>query len=124
MLVNYNRLCYYNTQILNPYKKSKELEKLAVEYENKYKKYKSLPLPKILNAEYKIDLYPYQKKIDVLAEIIMTNSKNIEIDTIIVGTRKTWQEKITFEGASLLSEDKKHDVQFYLFNPPLKLGIP
>ena len=50
----------------------------------------------------------------------MTNSKNVEIDTIIVGTRKTWQEKITFEGASLLSEDKKHDVQFYLFNPPLK----
>ena len=113
---------YYNTQILNPYKKSKELEKIAVEYENKYKKYKSLPLPKILNAEYKIDLYPYQKKVDVLAEIIMTNSKNVEIDTIIVGTRKTWQEKITFEGASLLSEDKKHDVQFYLFNPPLKLG--
>ena len=113
---------YYNTQILNPYKKSKELEKLAVEYENKYKKYKSLPLPKILNAEYKIDLYPYQKKVDVLAEIIMTNSKSIEIDTIIVGTQKRWQEKITFEGASLLSEDKKHDVQFYLFNPPLKLG--
>ncbi len=113
---------YYNTQVLNPYKKSKELEKIAVEYENKYKKYKSLPLPKILNAEYKIDLYPYEKKVDVLAEIIMTNSKNIEIDTILVGTRKTWQEKITFEGASLLSEDKKHDVQFYLFNPPLKLG--
>ena len=113
---------YYNTQILNPYKKSKELEKLAVEYENKYKKYKSLPLPKILNAEYKIDLYPYQKKVDVLAEIIMTNSKSIEIDTIIVGTQKRWQEKITFEGASLISEDKKHDVQFYLFNPPLKLG--
>ena len=113
---------YYNTQVLNPYKKSKELEKIAVEYENKYKKYKSLPLPKILNAEYKIDLYPYEKKVDVLAEIIMTNSKNIEIDTILVGTRKTWQEKITFEGASLLSEDKKHDVQFYLFNPPLKFG--
>ena len=33
-----------------------------------------------------------------------------------------WQEKISFEGASLLSEDKKHNVQFYLFNPPLKLG--
>ena len=52
----------------------------------------------------------------------MTNSKDIEIDTFIVGTRKMWQEKISFEGASLLSEDKKHNVQFYLFNPPLKLG--
>ena len=113
---------YYNSQILNPYKKSKELEKIAVEYENKYKKYKSLPLPKIINAEYKIDLYPYQKKVAVLAEIMMTNAKNIEIDTIIVGTRKTWKEKITFEGARLLSEDKKHNVQFYLFDPPLKLG--
>ena len=113
---------YYNTQILNPYKKNKELEKIAVEYENKYKKYKSLVLPKILSVNYKIDLNPYKKKVDVLAEIIMTNSKKAEIDTLIVGTRKQWQEKITFEGASLLSEDKKHDVQFYLFNPPLKFG--
>ena len=41
---------------------------------------------------------------------------------LLLELKKRWQEKITFEGASLLSEDKKHDVQFYLFNPPLKLG--
>ena len=35
----------------------------------------------------------------------MTNSKNIEIDTIIVGTRKTWQEKITFEERDKLKEN-------------------
>ena len=34
---------YYNTQILNPYKKSKELEKIAVEYENKYKNINHYP---------------------------------------------------------------------------------
>ena len=93
LLVDYNRLCLLQYSNFKSLQKSKELEKLAVEYENKYKKYKSLPLPKILNAEYKIDLYPYQKKVDVLAEIIMTNSKNIEIDTIIVGTQKTMAGK-------------------------------
>ena len=49
---------FYNTQVLNSYKSSDEYEKIAVSYENKYKKYKDLPIPKIVNANYNIDLFP------------------------------------------------------------------
>ena len=50
----------------------------------------------------------------------MTNSKVLKSILLLSGLKMAG--KISFEGASLLSEDKKHNVQFYLFNPPLKLG--
>ena len=41
---------FYNTQVLNSYKSSDEIEKTAVSYEKLYKKFKDLPFPKIVKA--------------------------------------------------------------------------
>ncbi len=57
---------YYNTAILNKFVKSDDQEKMSAEYEKAYKKYEFLNLPKIVEANLKVDIYPSQR--DFVAE--------------------------------------------------------
>ena len=113
---------FYNTQVLNPYKSSDELEKTAVSYEKKYKKYRDLPFPKIKNAEYNINLFPKIKKADVLVYLTLVNENKIAIDSILLNTNKQWDLNFDFPNASIISKDEINGVHFYSIDPPMLPG--
>jgi hypothetical protein len=52
---------YYNTSIINRFVKSDDQEKMSAEYEKAYKKYEFMHLPKIVEANLKVDIYPSQR---------------------------------------------------------------
>ncbi|MBL29910.1 MAG: hypothetical protein CMC81_01515 [Flavobacteriaceae bacterium] len=113
---------FYNTQVLNSYKSSDEYEKIAVSYENKYKKYKDLPFPKIVNANYNIDLFPKIKKANILAYLTLVNQNENVVDSILLNINKEWELDFDFPNANIISKDEVNGVHFYAINPPMLPG--
>ena len=115
---------YYNTQILNPYKSIKARELLAVDYEKKYKKYKYAPHPKVIAAQYEIEIYPHEKRRNSKVQLQLINPYNKPIDTLLfnVPSSTSFQEEYIFPNASLVKKDEKHNVHYYVFNPPFVKG--
>ena len=113
---------YYNTQVLNPYKSSEARELLAVDYEKTYKKYKDAPHPKVIKADYDIDIYPYKKQIKAVSHLQLINPYDHPIDTLLFNTSSEWEEEFDFPNATMVKEDKKHRVQFFVFDPPFVAG--
>jgi len=113
---------FYNTQILNTYKSSDESEQLAVSYENDYKKFKTLPLPKIIEAKYNIDIFPKKKKADVLALLTVYNNHETPIDSILLNINKQWDLSFNFPNASIISKNDDHGVHIYKIDPPMLPG--
>ena len=64
---------YYNTQVLNTYETSENIEQLSADYEKKYKKYENVVFPKITNLKYFIDLFPYKRDVVVKATMTLVN---------------------------------------------------
>ncbi len=113
---------YYNTQVLNAYKSSDEREMLAAEFEKKYKKYEKVNLPKITDAKYFIDMYPYKRDVHVKAVFEYTNETSSPIDSIHYSIDQRWKPEIKIPNADLVLEDYELDYLIYQLKTPLQPG--
>lgn len=114
---------YYNTQVLYTYKSQEESELLAVDYEEKYKRYKGAPHPKVIAANYTIDIYPNEKRRSSVAHLQLINPYDQPIDTLLINASKSYyNEVIDFSNAKRVKKDDKHKVHFYVFDPPFVKG--
>ncbi len=113
---------YYNTQVLNTYKTSKQLDIEAVDYEKNYKKYENVLLPKITDAKYMIDIFPEDRHVEVKAIVQLTNKEALEIDSIHFITNDKWETKILIPGSRLVFEDKNSGYLIYTLNKPMQPG--
>lgn len=112
---------YYNTKVLNTYRSSDEVEELLADYEKTYKKYGDYPSPKITGISYNIDLFPHERKVDLKAEMTLTNATNETIDSIFFTLDDDWQTSI--EGP--LAEawfDEKFGFKAFALNKALAPG--
>ena len=110
---------YYNTQILNTYKTGDEQEKIAADYEKTYKKYEEANLPKITDAKYFIDVFPYQRKANVKAVLKFTNESNSPIDSIHFNIDENWHPSFKIPNSELVHEDKDLGYLIYQLKKPL-----
>ncbi len=111
---------YYNTQILNTYKTSDEMELLQANYEKKYKKYENVNLPKITKVNYFIDVFPEERGMNVRAIIELTNESDSPIDSIHFNKDKNWETTFNIPNAELVLEDKVFDYIIYKLNKALQ----
>ncbi len=115
-------IVYYNTQVLNPYKTSKQQEKLRVKYEQNYKKYAHMALPKVSDVKYFIDIYPHKRDLCVKAEIKLTNTGNTSIDTLFLSFNDEWDTEVKIKNGTLTKTDNELNCKFYALNNPLLPG--
>ena len=113
---------YYNTQILNSYKTSDELEELAVEFENTYKKFENVNLPKTTYIKYNIDIFPEERNLKVNAQITYKNTSNKPIDSLHYSIDEDWNPVFKIPNSDLVFEDKKFGYLIYELKPALKVG--
>jgi ABC-2 type transport system permease protein len=73
---------FYNTKILNTYTTPKANEKLLVAYEQKYKKFENVPLPKIVDVQFAIDIFPKERNLKVKGTFKLVNKTNKPIDSL------------------------------------------
>jgi len=110
---------YYNTQILNPYKTSYQIETQQVNYEKQYRRYADMPHVSILDATYHIDIYPEQQAANGRVELLATNKNEVAVDSLLFTVDKTYQQALSIPNSKLVFEDKELGFLIYKLDIPL-----
>jgi len=110
---------YYNVHVLHELSSSDEREELAVAYEKTYKKYEKVAQPKLVNANYFIDIFPADR--DVMAEvaIAMVNTTSEMIDSLHFTISEDWNHELLIDGSELVLNDEKLGYQIYALAKPM-----
>lgn len=111
---------YYNTQVLNTYKTSDEVELLKANYEKKYKKYENVNLPKVAKINYFIDIFPEERGMEVRALLVLTNESHSPIDSIHFNIDGDWKTTFNIPNSELILDDKEFDYIIYKLNKALQ----
>jgi ABC-type transport system involved in multi-copper enzyme maturation permease subunit len=113
---------FYNTKVMNTYMTSDEGEELSVEYEKRYKKYEGRPQPRVTSLDYRIELYPENRKLEVSCTQWMRNKGNTGIDTLFFTLAPTYDGTIILPGAKMLLMDTVHNFAMYKLSRPMMPG--
>lgn len=76
--------CYtfYNTNIINTYQTSDQVNELTAEYEKKYKKYEGIPQPRITDVKVYTDIFPEERRVAVRGIYTIQNKEKTTIDSL------------------------------------------
>ncbi|MFN0178042.1 MAG: ABC transporter permease/M1 family aminopeptidase [Gemmatimonadales bacterium] len=77
---------FYNTNVLNDYRTSKENRGLQSRYERTYKSLEKVPQPRLIDADVRADLYPERLAYDLAGTLTYVNDQGRSLDTLIVTT--------------------------------------
>ena len=77
---------FYNTNLLNDYRSSKAVRKLAARYERTYKALEKLPQPRLIDAVVRADLEPERLAFGVSGTFRYVNNHARPIDSLLVTT--------------------------------------
>ena len=115
---------YYNIKQLNRYETSDQAEKYSADFEKKYLKYEGLPRPVITKVIMKADLFPNERRLDVVGRYELRNDTNAPIRDvhILQGDRDATFSKLEIAGARLVSDDKKFGYRIFRFDRPMAPG--
>src|SRR6185295_11559695 len=115
---------YHNVKQLNRYQTADDLEKYQADYERKYLKYEKLPQPSIANVVLNVQLYPKERRLNVIGRYDLINRTSAPIRDVHV--RQTdlnaVYSRLDLSGARLVSNDKKFGYRIYRFDTPLAPG--
>jgi len=73
---------FYNTNVLNSYRTSFQVDEERAQYEKKYRQYLTLPQPRITDANLQIDLDPIQRTAEVRGTMWLENKTDAPIDRV------------------------------------------
>ena len=113
---------YYNTQVMNTYKTSDEIEQLRVDYEKTYKKYQDIAQPKMTNAQFHIDIYPQKRNVLVKTVLTVKNKSNQPIDSLHFTVDDSWNIKIHLKNAKQVLKDDELGYQIFKLDQPILPG--
>lgn len=121
---------FYNTNILNPYYTTYAVDEGRAQYEKKYRQYKDIPQPKIVDINTQIDLDPANRSVSMRGTMVLENKTSSTMDRIAVTVlpedlapvlpphREI--HKLTFaSGQTALLEDNTLGFYVYHLNAPL-----
>jgi ABC-2 type transport system permease protein len=115
---------YYNTNVLNIYRGPDADRDLRITYERQYKKYETMPQPRIARVTIAVDLHPESQGFDARGTYLLRNVDSVPIDTVVlmVGEWLT-VNKIEFAGGSShVLSDPPRDFHLYRLAKPLAPG--
>lgn len=113
---------YYEKKIQHPYYSAKENELQSVTYEKKYKKYENLILPRITDVKVNVDLYPETRDFKAEGRLQLKNKNAEAVDTLLLRYASEYENEISVEGATFVSQDSLYGFQLYKFKEPLDSG--
>ncbi|MGC1550403.1 MAG: M1 family aminopeptidase [Rhodanobacter sp.] len=114
---------FYNTNVLNHYQNSAAANRQAAEYEKKYAKYKDLPQPRITAVQADVDIYPYQRRLEIRGHYTLVNKHDTPISELQVNyTRGFTLTSLTFAPHDTVSDDKTLGYVIYKLKTPMAPG--
>jgi ABC-2 type transport system permease protein len=124
LFIGFGSYIFYNTNILNEYHQPKYYEKLAAEYEKKYKKYKDSKFPKITSISGEVHLFPKESRLEFSGSYILKNKTENSIDTIHsnFNARFPYEQYSWSADNKLIVRDSIYGWDTYVFDPPILPG--
>ncbi len=117
--------CYifYNTNVLNTYVTADKLEKQQAETEKLYKKYETIPQPRITDAQADVDIYPEKRWVDVRGKYTLVNKTGAPISDIHISMNpEVSRFTCTVPGATRVQHDPDHGYSIYRLRQPMQPG--
>jgi hypothetical protein len=106
---------YWNTNVLNAFPYSTDVEQLQVEYEKKYRPVEALPQPRIVDIEMEVDLNPNERGYRSRGRFVLANRTDQPIERVVVEFSARLVERAELHDAELTERDT--DFQVYQFRP-------
>ena len=114
---------YYNTHVVNEYITSDDRRKITVEYERRYIDLKGKPIPRIIDINIDVDLYPESQGFEARGTYVVENKTDTALTDVPVGFG--WQtevEEVELEGATLVASDDDYKFYQFVFDPAIEPG--
>jgi ABC-2 type transport system permease protein len=115
---------YYNTAVLNKSISKDESEKQVAEFEKRYRKYLDTPQPRIVTANWNVDIFPNERGAKMKGYYTLKNKLNRNIDTIILNLNsKIKINSLVFSAANTaVLKDDVDGFHIYKLGSSLKPG--
>lgn len=123
-MVGTGSYAWHNFKVLNRYETSDEGEKWQADYEKKYLKYENLPRPVVTAVKFDVQIFPTQKRFDVVGSYMLRNDTDKPISEVHVrqGGRDTKFTQLALSGAKLATDDTLFGYRIFRFDSPLAPG--
>jgi ABC-type transport system involved in multi-copper enzyme maturation permease subunit len=116
---------FYNTNILNQYRSSSDIDDQRAEYERRYRRYESIPQPRLTGTSLRVDIHPERGGVEIRGSYRLVNGSALPIDSIHMATATGGVETraAAFDRtASLTVHDEVHGYRIYALETPLQPG--
>ena len=110
----------YNTMVLNPLLGPKEIERRQADYEKQYKQFEKLPMPRVRDVHFAIDLFPAKRGMLMNVDETILNPYTQPVDQIHFSVDRQYETDIQVPGATLTKDDTRLFYRMYRFSPPLQ----
>ena len=112
---------FYNTNVLNTYRTSRDVQRLAFDYEKAYRQYETLSQPRIVGTQLDVDIYPRERRYEVRGSYVIENKTAAPIPQVHVGYGLgTIVRSQQLEGAVLVASDDRQLHYIWQFDAPLE----
>jgi ABC-type transport system involved in multi-copper enzyme maturation permease subunit len=115
---------WHNIGQLNRYQTSDDFEKYQADYEKRYLKYETLPMPAVTRVTLNVQLYPKERRLLTTGRYDLQNKTNAPIRDVHIRRGDTDAKflKMDLAGARLVYDDPKFGYRIYRFDKPLEPG--
>jgi len=117
---------FYNTNVLNPYLTTYDLQARQADYEKRYKKLETLPQPKITDVGVTVDLYPAEQRVRMKGRYLLENRTAKAVDAVHLSFLRGEQlviHALDFgTPTTLVTDDMKTGLRSYRLASPLAPG--
>lgn len=124
LILTLGSFIFYNTNVLNEYQTTSDIQEQKAEYERLYGTYRDTAQPQLTATKLHIEIYPDQSKVDIRAEYTLVNIHPVPIDSIHLGNASEIEPReVKFNRpATAVLMDKKRNHHIYALKEPLRPG--
>nr|MBA3465985.1 hypothetical protein [Gemmatimonadaceae bacterium] len=124
LIVTLGGFVFYNTNVLNKYRTDSEVTALQAEYEQRYKRYDSIPQPRVTGSKLRVEIHPRRGEAEIRGSYNLVNYNDVAIDSIHVATSpRARPEALAFDRkAALVLADVERGHRIYSLATPLQPG--
>ena len=113
---------FYNTKVLNKLIGPQDRLARQADYEKEYKKFDTLPQPRVRSDKYWVDIFPKTRNMTMRAEEVFYNPSKQPLNEIHYSLDRRYEVDIQIPGATLAKDDSRLGYRIYRFTPPLQPG--
>lgn len=115
---------FYNTNILNQYRTRADVLDMQVAYEEQFRQYEKLPMPRTVDVKLEVDIYPYRQRVETRGIHILENKTGVNIPVVHISFSPQLASvpHVALEGASLASVDEQYRYYIFELETPMAPG--